>query len=114
MRAKWDAKCDTKFQYLWLRNGIFYHRIELPRVDGKRRYKRISLHTGNFYEAREKIRIMNNNSNWPFDDLRKLLNGLIFEIGTENSESVGLISKFKDRGRLSKLNKRTDLRNYCY
>lgn len=109
MAKKWDAKCDSTPSYLWLRNGIFYHRIELPRVDGKRRYKRISLHTGNFYEAREKIRIMNNSNNWPFDDLRKLLNGLIFETDTQNSESVGLISKFKNRGRLSKLNKRKDV-----
>lgn len=32
--------------------------VELPRVDGKRRYKRISLHTNNYYEARERIKQM--------------------------------------------------------
>ncbi len=38
--------------HLWLRKNIFYCRVELPRIDGKRRWKRISLHTNNYYEAR--------------------------------------------------------------
>ena len=53
---KCDAKCDARVQksapHLWLRNNVFYCRIELPRVDGKRRYKRFSLHTSNYYEAK--------------------------------------------------------------
>lgn len=44
--------------YLWLRNNTFYSITELPRVNGKRRYKRLSLHTDNYYEAREKIKQM--------------------------------------------------------
>lgn len=32
--------------------------MELPRVNGKRRYHRISLHTTNYYEAREKLHYM--------------------------------------------------------
>ena len=56
--AKWDAhQCSTPI-HLWLRNNIFYCRMELPRINGKRRYKRISLHTDNYYEAREKLRYM--------------------------------------------------------
>ena len=43
---------------LWLRKNVFYYIVELPRVDGKRRYKRISLHTNNYYEARERIKQM--------------------------------------------------------
>lgn len=53
---KCDANCDARAQksapHLWLRNNVFYCRIELPRVDGKRRYKRFSLHTNNYYEAK--------------------------------------------------------------
>lgn len=53
---KCDAKCDAhQFSapiHLWLRNKTFYCRMELPRINGKRRYKRISLHTSNYYEAR--------------------------------------------------------------
>lgn len=44
-------KCDARHgadQHLWLRNNIFYYRVELSRQDGKRRYKRVSLHTSNF------------------------------------------------------------------
>ena len=65
-------KCDTKYDAsvmqfrkyshhfspkvrLWLRKNVFYYIVELPRVDGNRRYKRISLHTNNYYEARERI-----------------------------------------------------------
>ncbi len=53
---KCDANCDAKTQapapFLWLRNNVFYCRMELPRVNGKRRYKRFSLHTSDYYEAR--------------------------------------------------------------
>lgn len=105
MRAKWDAKCDAKFQYLWLRNGIFYHRIELPRVDGKRRYKRISLHTGNFYEAREKIKNMSNPDRI-FDDLRRLYNSLIFEKDSGNVGSFNIETTLPGKKILSKRNKR--------
>ena len=53
---KCEAKCEASqggsAPFLWLRNDIFYYRIELPRVNGKRRYKRLSLHTNNYYEAK--------------------------------------------------------------
>ncbi len=109
MYLKCDARRDSKASYLWLRNNIFYYRVELPRVNGKRRYKRVSLHTGNFFEAREKVRIMSNGNNWPFDDIRKLVNGLIFEDYSEQGENVNLVSRFGERRRLSKFNKKKDI-----
>lgn len=48
MIKKCDANCDATHQNLWLRGNIFYYRVELPREDNKRRYKRISLHTDSF------------------------------------------------------------------
>ena len=56
--AKCEAKIGAKPIYLWLRNNTFYSIMELPRVNGKRRYKRLSLYTSNYYEAREKIKQM--------------------------------------------------------
>lgn len=56
-----DANCDAFRKYalfLWLRNRTFYAMMETPRVNGKRRYKRLSLRTGNYYEAREKLKQM--------------------------------------------------------
>lgn len=102
MGTKRDAKCDSKPSYLWLRNNIFYYRVELPRVDGKRRYKRVSLHTSNFYEAREKIKIMENGGNWPFDEIRRLIRNLDFEPDADSnasfspSDTMGLISTFRN------------------
>ena len=68
---------DQKFSiyHLWLRNNIFYYRVELPRENNKRRYKRISLHTGNFYEAREKIKVMNVNIKDILAKIRTLYSG---------------------------------------
>ena len=112
MFKKCDANCDAKVPHLWLRNNIFYYRVELERVNNKRRYKRISLHTDNFFEAREKLREMTTDKNWPFDELRRLFNGLIFEqttgqgVGTGN---VGMLSRFQMQKRLSKRNKREDI-----
>lgn len=55
-------KCKTKCQadkHLWIRNDVFYYMVELPRnSDGKRRYFCKSLHTTNYYEAKEKIKTM--------------------------------------------------------
>lgn len=56
--ANCDAKIVAKPIYLWLRNNTFYSIMELPRVNCKRRYNRLSLRTGNYYEAREKIKQM--------------------------------------------------------
>ncbi len=38
-------KCDSNNKNLWLRDGVFYFIMEAPRVNGKRRYIRKSLHT---------------------------------------------------------------------
>ena len=64
--AKCDAKIGAKPIYLWLRNNTFYSIMELPRVNGKRRYKRLSLYTNNYYEAREKIKQMDNVDTYSF------------------------------------------------
>lgn len=52
------ANCMAPKLHLQLRNKIFYYRVELPRVNNKRRYKIISLHTQNYFEAQEKIKQM--------------------------------------------------------
>lgn len=109
MLKKCDANCDAKVPHLWLRNNIFYYRVELERVGGKRRYKRISLHTDNFFEAREKLRTMTTDKNWPFDELRRLFNNLIFEQDAKQSDSHGMLTKFQIQKRLSKRNKHEDV-----
>ena len=48
------ANCMASKIHLQLRNKIFYYRVELPRVNNKRRYKIISIHTQNYFEAQEK------------------------------------------------------------
>ena len=111
MFEKCDANCDAKLPHLWLRNNIFYIRVELERVNGKRRYKRISLHTDNFFEAREKLRTMTTDKNWPFDELRRLFNNLIFEQDSGQGNGYGMLTKFQIQKRLSKRNKREDIEN---
>ncbi len=49
----------------------------IPRVNNKRRYKIISLHTQNYYEAQEKIRQMEELQE-QFIRLQRLYNNLIF------------------------------------
>ena len=41
--------------HLYLNGRIFWCRFELPKVNGKRRFKRFSLRTDNYYEARQMI-----------------------------------------------------------
>lgn len=106
MSEKCDANCDARFPSLWLRNNIFYYRVELNRVNGKRRYKRISLHTSNFYEAREKLRIMNSSDNQFFNDLRQLISGLLFEESNEEGGIFALKPKFGRPRYLSRFNKK--------
>ncbi len=52
-----NTRCNTDHNIL-LRNNIFYYRVELPRENGKRRFFCKSLKTYNYYEAREKAKIM--------------------------------------------------------
>ena len=65
---KCDAKCDAFWKNshhfspnvrLWLRKNVFYCIVELPSVNNKRRYKRISLQISNDYEGRERINSKN-------------------------------------------------------
>ena len=54
-------KCNTSRntdRNILLRNNVFYYRVELPRQNGKRRFLCKSLRTYNYYEAREKAKIM--------------------------------------------------------
>ena len=41
--------------HLYLRNNIFYCRIELPQINKRRKFIRFSLGTANYYEARQMI-----------------------------------------------------------
>ena len=57
-------KCDTPWATsggpkprIILRKNIFYYMIELPYVNGKRRFFRKSLHTDNFFEARQIVKM---------------------------------------------------------
>ena len=54
---KCDANCDA-LGNIWLRNNVFYYIVELPRIDGKRRYFRKSLHTRDYFEARERVKLL--------------------------------------------------------
>ncbi len=118
-------KCDARYgadQHLWLRNNIFYYRVELSRQDGKRRYKRVSLHTSNFFEAREKIKQMTNKSdNWPFNEIREIYNRLKFETVTEEGYTFSPVGTYGmvmrrtfQRKRLSKENNPEDIKNLCF
>lgn len=56
-------KCDTPCgtfgpkPRIILRKNIFYYMIELPYVNGKRRFFRKSLHTDNYFEARQIVKM---------------------------------------------------------
>lgn len=75
---KCDAKKRLNEDKLWWRNGVFYFRIELPRVDGKHRYKRLSLHTDNYYEAVEKTKELKKmyDHNFYIKEFERLLKGV--------------------------------------
>lgn len=87
------AKCYAgSDKNLYLRGKIFYYMMELPRENGKRRYYIKSLHTDNYYEAREKVKDMEKNVdkkqiNQTFTRLRMLLRQLTFE---QNSHPIDL------------------------
>ena len=104
------ANCMASKIHLYLRNKIFYYRVELPRVNHKRRYQIISLHTQNYFEAREKIKQMVTIEE-KFTRLRQLYNNLIFEEDTDSFNpfgSYGLGSTFSS-SKLSKRNRTEDV-----
>ncbi len=96
---------------LWLRDGVFYFIIELPRVNGKRRYKRLSLKTDNYYVAREKAKEMMKmyNPNYYLDQFERLLNGLIFVDGHGSTNNMYAANRFGASKRLSKKNHPDDI-----
>ena len=95
------ANCMANKIYIQLRNKIFYYRVELPRVNNKRRYKIISLHTQDYFEAKERIKQMLALEE-QFVRLQRLFNNLIFE-KVDNSDIVTVVSPFEKK-RLSKRN----------
>lgn len=101
MFEKCMANCMANKIYIQLRNKIFYYRVELPRVNNKRRYKIISLHTQNYFEAKERIKQMVALEE-QFVRLQRLFNNLIFE-KVDNSDVMAVVSPF-DKKRLSKRN----------
>ena len=87
MLVKCDANCDAQIKFkphLWLRNGVFYCRMELPRKNNKRRYCRYSLYTTNYYEALSKM-VELNDFNDKFNKLCQLYS------------QIKVIPKYRDR-----------------
>ena len=100
------ANCMASKIHLQLRNKTFYYRVELPRVNNKRRYKIISLHTQNYFEAQEKIKQMMAEEE-KLRRLRQLFNNLIFE-SDDTGGIFTLVTNFSSK-RLSKRNKVKDV-----
>ncbi len=100
------ANCMASKIHLQLRNKIFYYRVELPRVNNKRRYKIISLHTQNYFEAQEKIKQMMAEEE-KLRRLRQLFNNLVFE--TSDTTGIATFVTSFSRKRLSKRNKVEDV-----
>ena len=96
------ANCMANKIYIQLRNKIFYYRVELPRVNNKRRYKIISLHTQDYFEAKERIKQMVALEE-KFVRLQRLFNNLIFENSVTDPNVAAIISPFEKK-RLSKRN----------
>ena len=61
MFKKCKANCQAN-DNLYMRGDIFYYMVELPRKNGKRRYFIKSLHTKNYYEALERLKLMKDDS----------------------------------------------------
>ena len=88
-------KCQTNCQadkHLWIRNNVFYYMIELPKENGKRRYFCKSLHTTNYYEAQERIKLMS--ERYDANDLevkayivaaKAIMKKMVFDVYTEQN-----------------------------
>lgn len=97
MIKKCMTYCNTD-KYIRLRNNIFYFTMELPRQNGKRRFFCKSLHTYNYYEAREKAKIMAENVEH-FDtiqfmnDFNTLWNQVIFDYSGTGGNFTGFAAR---------------------
>lgn len=117
MFEKCMANCMANKIYIQLRNKIFYYRVELPKVNNKRRYKIISLHTQDYFEAKERIKQMLAVEE-KFVRLQRLFNNLIFENSVTDPNVAAIISPFEKK-RLSKRNDVKDVKlakptTFCY
>lgn len=106
MFEKCMANCMAEKIHLQLRNKTFYYRVELPRANNKRRYKIISLHTQNYFEAQERVKQMITLEE-KFAHLQRLFNNLIFEDVVDTNIAT-VVSPFSKR-RLSRRNKVEDV-----
>lgn len=89
--------CNTD-KYIKLRNNIFYFTMELPRQNGKRRFFCKSLHTYNYYEAREKAKIMaekihNFDTKKFINEINTLLDLTVFDYDTIGGGNYGFAAR---------------------
>ena len=97
MIKKCMTYCNTD-KYIKLRNNIFYFTMELPRQNGKRRFFCKSLHTYNYYEAREKAKIMaekihNFDTKKFINEINTLLGLTVFDYETLGGEIYGFAAR---------------------
>lgn len=97
MVKKCMSYCNTD-KYIKLRNNIFYFTMELPRKNGKRRFFCKSLHTYNYYEAREKAKIMvekihNFDTKKFINEINTLLDLTIFDYDTVGGGNYGFAAR---------------------
>lgn len=97
MIKKCMTYCNTD-KYIKLRNNIFYFTMELPRQNGKRRFFCKSLHTYNYYEAREKAKIMvekihNFDTKKFINEINTLLDLTVFDYDTVGGGNYGFAAR---------------------
>ncbi len=101
MFKKCQSDCPAD-KDLWLRNKVFYYMVELPRKNGKRRYICKSLHTTNYYEAQQRLKIMVNSINSDTIQTKtliytaqSLINKMVFDEHEEETEVGGQVMVHK-------------------
>ena len=102
-------KRSGNLPHLYLRGNIFYCRLELPSLNGKRCFKCFSLHTGNYFEARLKM-VNTNDIDVLFNNLDNLYDQLCWEkqLVTKTGGqkvSIPVLSQYNDPDLLRKLEK---------
>lgn len=95
--------------HLYLRGQFFYCRLELPSFDGKRCFKCFSLHTNNYFEARQKM-ATTDDIDVLFNNLNNLYNQLCWEkqfVTKTNGQkvSIPMLSRYNDHNVLYELEK---------